>query len=559
MEAVGSSAAILGVLLGAWITGKTNSLEAAAWGAMARHTTAGVAGAWVVLAWVSGWLPGNPPEWIDWMGQDWERVSEACGIGAVTATAWFVFRLWVKPRVYDHWYGSSERYIAKLWEVVESGSPGELAAVTKKVEKDIRRIVAWSKDDVRGKYRQEWWREKPDGQVERVEGKVIDEAKERASQNASSIIDLMGDDRWASEIVRQGGRLARRVMEEVQWQNAWGVPIGRMMGSVTAQAVEQEQSFLVNESARHAGSSAIMRHRPTTNALYGQREALEVDHGVWIEPGLERTARWGEVEAERWMVVAEKVVKTWTTSGWTGSGFILKRIAGGLGDLACKERKRRENEGKKGKEDAVLGRTARLVRLIENAEGMNEAQMDVFAEAMVREALETVGEVAILKEDDSPQYYWWIRHYVWLTLTWGPEFRERTPKARLAREICKEVWKETGAFIRRGWLGRGPQVLNMLLLVRAGRQGICNREATPAERTERALMRGLERTVKKRYANLMERIPRSAQAMLSDHVKLAGEELVIDQIVGAEPREPVRWKLKGRPVKIDGNSPEAKV
>lgn len=213
-----------------------------------------------------------------------------------------------------------------MWEVVESGTQEQLAAVTKKVEKDIRRIVDWAKDDSRGVYRRWTLEQDLNGCTQIVEGEMTDEAKYRRGRVAAAPLDLMGDERWAGEIVQQGGRLARKTMEEVRMQEAWNVPVGRMLARVTAQAIEQEKSFLVNESGYEGGSVALVRHRPTTKALWGQRQTLGVDDGDWIQPPYRMSRRWGEVEAERWMIVAEEAVKTWVASDCTGSGFFLKRI-----------------------------------------------------------------------------------------------------------------------------------------------------------------------------------------------------------------------------------------
>ena len=340
MDPVASSVAILAVFVSAWAKGRTESLEAVAWGWAGVWLATGIAGVGILAGWTVSAKTEAAPEWILRAGWDWKSIAQWSWIAAYGSTLWFAVRIWIYPKQYGEWGSAPELYVNKVWEVVESGTQEQLAAVTKKVEKDIRRIVAWAKDDSHDAYCRRRWEQDENGWVQIVEEEVTDEAKYRRGRVAAALLDLMGDERWAGEIVQQGGRLARRTMEEVRMQEAWNVPVGRMLARVTAQAIEQEKSFLVNESGYEGGSAALVRHRPTTKALWGQRQALEVDDGEWIQPPYRTSRRWREVEAERWMIVAEEAVKTWVASDWTGSGSFLKRIARGLRFIANHENRR---------------------------------------------------------------------------------------------------------------------------------------------------------------------------------------------------------------------------
>ena len=544
MDPVASSVAILAVFVSAWAKGRTESLEAVAWGRAGVWLATGIAVVSVLVGWTLSSITEAAPEWILSVGWDWRSISQCSWIAACASTLWFAVRMWILPKQYGEWGSPPERYADKVWEVVESGTQEQLAAVTKKVEKDIRRIVAWAKDDSRGAYRRWIWEQDANGCAQIVEKEVTDEAKYRRGVVASALLDLMGDERWAKEIVQQGGRLARKTMEQVRMQEAWNVPVGRMLARVTAQAIEQENSFLVNESGYEGGSAALLWQRPTTKALWGQRQALEVDDGEWIQPPYMTSRRWGGVEAERWMIVAEEAVKTWVASDWTGNGFFLKRIAGGLRFIAKNESRR--GDGKEGKnvKEAAWMRAQRIKKIVEATKGANEAQAAMFGKELAEEALEAVGDAARL---EGGKNIWHTQHFVWMELTWGEIFIEGTANAKLAEEVCKKVWMECRTFIDMGWSGIGP-VLNMLLRTRARwhekRWDIKAREG----RTERALMKAIERMVKHRYYRLREKKPRSAEAMLSEDIWVEGDELVIGQIrptwLREKALEPVRWKLR---------------
>ena len=544
MDPVASSVAILAVFVSAWAKGRTESLEAVAWGRAGVWFATGIAGVSVLAGWTLSSITEADPEWILSVEWNWRSIAQWSWIAACVSTLWFAVRMWIYPKQYGEWGSPPERYVNKVWEVVESGTQEQLAAVTKKVEKDIRRIVDWAKDDSRGAYRRWKWEQDANGCVQIVEGEVTDEAKYRRGKVASALLDLMGDERWAKEIVQQGGRLARKTMEEVRMQEAWNVPVGRMLARVTAQAIEQENSFLVNESGYEGGSAALVWHRPTTKALWGQRQALEVDDGGWIEPPLMTSRRWGGVETERWMIVAEEAVKTWASSDWTGSGFFLRRIAGALGSIAMNENRR--GDGKKGKdaEDAAWMRARRIKKIVEATMGANEAQAAMFGEVLAEEALKAVADAARLEGGIN---IWHRQHWVWMEVTWGETFIEGTAHAKLAEEVCRKVWRQCREFMDLGWPGRGP-VLNMLLRTRAGWHEEKRDIKARAGRTERALMKGIERMVKHRYYRLREKKPRSAEAMLSEDIRVEGDELVIDQLRPTWPREkalePVRWKLR---------------
>ena len=544
MEPVASSVAILAVFVTAWSIGRTESLEAAAWGQTGLWLSTGIAGVGVLAGWTLSETTGTAPEWMMRAGWDWKSIARWSWIAASASTVWFAVRIWVYPKHYGEWGSSPELYFEKVWEFVESGTQEQLAAVTKKVEKDMRRIVSWAKDDSRGAYRRRRWEQDANGRGQIVEGEVTDEAEYRRGRAASALLDLMGDERWAAEIVRQGGRLARRTMEQVRVQDAWGVPVGRMLARVTAQAVEQEQSFLVNESGYEGGSAALVQQRPTTKALWGQRQALEVDDGEWIRPPYRTSRRWGEVEAERWMIVAEEAVKTWAVSDWPGSYFFLHRIADGLQYIAMNESRRGDGREGKDAEDAAWMRARRIKRIVEATKGADEAQAEMFGKVLTEEALEAVRDAARL---EGGKTIWYTQHWVWMVVTWGETFTEGTAHTKLAEEVCRKVWTECCEFMDRGWPGRGS-VLNMLLRTRAGWHKEKRDIKARAERTERALVKGIERMVKQKYQSLREKRPRSAEAMLSEDIKMEGDELVIDQLRPAWPNEkahePVRWRLR---------------
>ena len=69
-----------------------------------------------------------------------------------------------------------------------------------------------------------------------------------------------------------------------------------------------------------------------------------------------------------------------------------------------------------------------------------------------------------------------------------------------------------------------------------------------AARTERALIRALERRVKQRLGRLAGKDPEEAYEMMGGAVSSIGNELVIEDLgpvwLGNEPHKPVRWKLK---------------
>ena len=66
-----------------------------------------------------------------------------------------------------------------------------------------------------------------------------------------------------------------------------------------------------------------------------------------------------------------------------------------------------------------------------------------------------------------------------------------------------------------------------------------------AARTERALIRALERRVKQRLGRLAGKDPEAACEIAASSI---GNELVIEDLgpvwLGNEPHKPVRWKLK---------------
>ena len=547
MEAIGSTAAILGVILGGWITRRTESLEGAAWGAHARNITTGITATAMLVAWVVGWWGEYP------------KVGQGAALVSVLGAGWFSIRLWVMPRHFDHWFGNSKRYWEKVWQMVDSGSEQELSALTRSVEKDIRRIVDWADDWDKERYKTLRWEfeEKTGKRQRRVA--VKEKNKQETAIYAAWILDMMGDPRWAQEIVRQGGRLARMTIEEVERQKAWGVPVGKMLGSVTVEAVEQKRSFLVTESKWEPGSGSdlVMRERPTMRALWGQREAVGLINGDWINPGYVRCRKWGEEEVDRWMVVAEMALKTWAQGGprsW--NEWLVKRIAETLKCIGDEATRRAREKGEREAREAVYARTIRLDRLTKAATGWgeedgtewgSERQMMTFADAMAEEGVETVYDAATL---ENSKENWHAKHHAWMTLTWGGGLGRSGRSTELAQAICAKVWSESGEYLVQGWNRRAAMVVNMLLTLRVVRWGNEKppRGRNKAERTERALIRALERRVKQSLGRLAGKDSEMAREMLGGAVSNIGNELVIEDLgpvwLGKEPHKPVRWKLK---------------
>ena len=212
MMDLGGSITLVGVLLAGWATGRIRrSMEGAAWGERAATTTATIAvsalaGAWSVeLATAAQW----------WTWQWAKNLQVGLIMTAVTMAAWFALRLWVMPKPYGR--ANAQRYTRAVFQAVESNDEKRIVNATDKVDMDVGELVGWARRYLR-RHRIKLWRERHGIKAKWVGGSDV--ATIAAEQYSRTVLDLMGDDRWARVIVQNGAKLARDVVRQTVRQDA---------------------------------------------------------------------------------------------------------------------------------------------------------------------------------------------------------------------------------------------------------------------------------------------------------------------------------------------------
>lgn len=98
MDPVANSMAILAVFVSAWAKGRTESLDAVAWGRAGVWLATGIAGVGILAGWTLSAKTEAAPEWILRAGWDWKSIAQWSWIAAYGSTLWFAVRMWIYPK-----------------------------------------------------------------------------------------------------------------------------------------------------------------------------------------------------------------------------------------------------------------------------------------------------------------------------------------------------------------------------------------------------------------------------------------------------------------------------
>ena len=200
-----------------------DSLTAAAWGRrrLESMTWVIVGSITVVIGVEVAGLLGQ-----EWATSEWAKTAGGiCGGISIGVTGAMTIMLWVWRLPYMQW--NAREYCVKVYEVAERGTDKEVAETIRKLEQDCRRIVSWANDGARGLYDGRTVEELGNGWRRIAPDKMRMYA---AGEYAQEIVEKMGEPRMAAEIVRQGGRLAKKVMEEMERQGVGFLPVGSLRG-----------------------------------------------------------------------------------------------------------------------------------------------------------------------------------------------------------------------------------------------------------------------------------------------------------------------------------------
>lgn len=486
METLGGAAALIAVVGATWASGQVDSLTAAAWGRrrLESMTWVIVGSITVVIGVEVAGLLGQ-----EWATSEWAKTAGGiCGGISIGVTGAMTIMLWVWRLPYMQW--NAREYCVKVYEVAERGTDKEVAETIRKLEQDCRRIVSWANDGARGLYDGRTVEELGNGWRRIAPDKMRMYA---AGEYAQEIVEKMGEPRMAAEIVRQGGRLAKKVMEEMERQGVGFLPVGSLRGNVTREAIEREDSFLDNEVRASRHRQLGEKSRATTQALWGTATALMGDTMTWVNPWTEGRGRWNERQIRRWMAVASMVAQASAESEGRFGGGLLHHVAEGLGQISHDNRGNSESE----KRRAVEERVWRLVTITRHAKGKSKRHHRLFAETFGAEAIAIVEDAAEL-EDEAEN--WNTKAWVWRQLTWDGQHildGKDTPHEAMVEAVCKKVWQAHKQYIEEGWNKRGQSITRMLLWVRAGERKVTLEGRIGWAQTEDDLIKNIEESVRK--------------------------------------------------------------
>lgn len=515
--------ALIAVVVSGWASGRIEkTMEGAAWGKIAAGMTTGVVVGAAAGAW---WNQAKA-------GDGWFEVAVLCA-------AYYIVRLYIYPVGYNH--QNAERYDRAVFEAVESGDDNRRRNATAKVGADIDAIVQWAKKHEENRYRYRRWArgEGPAG----LRGDLDVMPGERAAgECAVALLDLMGDRRWARVIARDGGWLARRVVQACRKHQAWGVNIGRMLHAVTMEAIREPESFIKQETAYMAGSRMIASQQPVMETIYGPDGPIGMEAGRWIRPEHEEARRWGEEERERWSTVAEKVAESWTRADglWTNPD-IVKQIGIGLETVRTTESWSVADNDIEAQWTAVERQARRLDQvtfaIAGRYDGMKaasehtspgETAIETAAEELSREATEIIRQASLMADKrergGTIRKYWiWIgiMSGSWINTPAHDALREKIAErvgAALEKDIAM-LWETGHAFLH-------ARIVNLVLVATAGRMGLEIREGKEGK-AGRSVVEKVHEGIRGRYPWLERQHPHEAQAMLCPHVTRGMEELVV--------------------------------
>ena len=438
-----------------------------------------------------------------------------CGLALLLAGG-IAAVVWMEPIRYNQW--TATKYVHRLYEILETGNDEQLRRATRTVERDIRRIAAWARDY------------NPRGQPMR--GRTVRDAE--AAAHAYAVLDLMGDPRWAKEIVRQGGRVARRTMEEVGIQQVMHAPVQKLLHSVTMAAVEADGSFISAESNCLEGSDMVTREKPVMEALYTNFGLMagERSYGGWISPSMERRNRWTSEQTKKWLEVVRYILKAWMESDWEWDPGFIRHIAWTLEMMAPHDK---NTELVREYASTIEG----TISWACSVQGKDKEQLTqsmqrkarLLGEGMAKPAVLAIRQAARIEDELGGEHHWYTKHSVWMSvaeahmLCLHRDTALGTAGEALRRAVTNELWEQTKGYLA-GWAPGHAKVVNMMVQMKHGSHPLRKYKNKATNRAD-ALLRLTRRAVSLRLAKLYRDSEAMAALMLSEHVTLEGKALLI--------------------------------
>lgn len=159
---------------------------------------------------------------------------------------------------------NSEKFYHTLYLYIMNGSPNELAVIADEIIYSIKNIIHYATDK--------------NTEPNHKNKKILDAAK-----YANNILTLIASRKFCRAVINNSNTTALMLFQEILRTKKYHIPIGFFTNSLVCEAIENENSFLYQET-NSTDSGLIGFHKPLSQALFSNYEMTnEIETTLTLE------------------------------------------------------------------------------------------------------------------------------------------------------------------------------------------------------------------------------------------------------------------------------------
>lgn len=221
----------------------------------------------------------------------------------------FMFWLWVavhKPSSFGKL--NYKNYCNALFEVIQRGSPNELAIISNELFYSVKSIVKYAPE------------------IKPYKSKAEDKHFDEISGYANDLLLLIGDRRFCRAIVESSSGTAYAFFKEISVSKKYNVQIRTFAKNVLNEAIENKNSFLFHETNGY-DSGLIGYLKPLSQAMFSDYDLVE-SVGTLLDPDYEYVRKWDKDQWEAYCRVVLLVIAGYIKAKESRHSYVLYRALG---------------------------------------------------------------------------------------------------------------------------------------------------------------------------------------------------------------------------------------
>ncbi len=240
----------------------------------------------------------------------WQALLGAFFLLSFLMWVWFAF---IRPASFSKL--NSTRFAQEMYRLILKGSPAELPEIADELPRSARALIRYSLET------HEIQRQ-PESNKKKAHNRKV-------SEDAYFLLQLLADRKFCRHVVHTSPIIALALFEEIALQKKYSVPLGIFAKNITAEAIENFDSFAYHEVSSYL-SGYVGHAKPLSKALYGNFKIVEGLSEVFAVNYLERE-RWTSKQWEAFLRLVSITFDAYSKSGTVSNhSSVIYRV---LGDI----------------------------------------------------------------------------------------------------------------------------------------------------------------------------------------------------------------------------------